>query len=255
MYKTYSLFLLLWAGLLMAETPQEKALRLVTEIDAANSGFQGEYAELEMVLINAYGDQTVRKLTSETTEVEGDGDRSVSTFLWPADVKGTRMLTWSHKTGDDDQWLYLPALKRVKRISSRNKSGAFMGSEFSYEDMGSQEIEEYTYVFDAEENIEGRPCWKISRDPVSKKSGYSKEVVWYDQEYMNPLRVEYYDRKGELLKVAIFFDYKKIDRWWRIGRIEMNNEQTHKKSILTWKERELSRAYNEDHFASDSLVD
>lgn len=228
---------------------------IARKVDKANEGFVGEYSEMEMVLINAHGDKITRKMVGETAEQADDGDRSISTFLWPADVKGTRMLTWSHKTGDDDQWLYLPALKRVKRISSRNKSGSFMGSEFSYEDLGSQEVEEYTYKFVEDGKEQGRDAWVVDRDPVSKRSGYSKERVWWDKEYLNPSKVEYYDRKGELLKVAVFSDYKKIDKYWRVGKIEVENVQTKKRSILTWTKRELGKAYDEDHFDSESLID
>ena len=246
---------LLSVSVLWAETPEEKGLRIAKELDSANEGFVGEFADLEMVLINAHGDQVVRKMTNETTETEGDGDRSLSTFLWPADVKDTRMLTWSHKDGEDDQWLYLPALKRVKRISSRNKSGAFMGSEFSYEDLGSQEVEEYHYTWLADEDYEGRACWKLERVPVSDKSGYSREVGWFDKEYMNPLRIEYFDRKGELLKIAAFREYRKIERWWRVTIIEMENVQTKKRSVLTWKDREIGRQFDSSRFASDTMVD
>ena len=239
----------------MAGTPEEEGLRITIELDKANEGFKGEYAEMEMTLINAHGDKTVRKLNSETMEMKNDGDRSISTFEWPADVKGTRMLTWSHKDGDDDQWLYLPALKRVKRISTKNKSGAFMGSEFSYEDLGSQEVEEFTYKYLGEEQFNGRDCWKIERYPVSKKSGYSKHIGWYDKEYMNPVRIDYYDRKGELLKTGIFSDYKLYDKLWRAGKIVMDNVQTKKSSHLIFTARELGKEFDEDQFSSDYLVD
>lgn len=246
--------LLLLAGTgVSAETPQDKGLRLAHETDAANSGFKGEYSEMEMVLINAHGDRTVRRLTTRVKEKKGDGDLSLSTFQWPPDVKDTRMLTWSHNTGDDDQWLYLPALKRVKRISSRNKSGAFMGSEFSYEDLGSQEVEEYSHKFLRDTELDGRACWLLERIPVSKKSGYSKEIVWMDKEFMNPLKIEYYDRKGELLKIGRFLDYKKHDQWWRVSAMEMENVQTHKKSVITWSVREIGKDYSEHRFSSDTL--
>ena len=199
MTKYLAVFMVLTGGL-FAETPEEKGVRIATELSVANDGFVGERSQVEMVLINAHGDRTVRKMINEIREKEGDGDQSISTFLWPADVKGTRMLTWSHKTGDDDQWLYLPALKRVKRISSRNKSGAFMGSEFSYEDLGSQEVEEFHHKFLEDTQVDGRDVWKLERVPVSKRSGYSKEVGYFDKEYMNPLRIEYYDRKGRVVE-------------------------------------------------------
>lgn len=253
MKKFFSLLALLAPLALLAQSPQQKGLQIARDVDAANNGFKGEYAEMEMVLINAHGDKTTRKLLNESIESEGDGDRSVSTFQWPADVKGTRMLTWSHKTGDDDQWLYLPSLKRVKRIASQNKSGAFMGSEFSYEDLGSQEVEEFTYKFLEDTSYENRPCWKIERVPVSPRSGYSKEITWMDKEYMNPVRIEYYDRKGELLKVGVFSKYVKYGKFWRANRIDMDNVQTKKRSELTWTTRELNKSFPDSRFASDSL--
>ena len=250
------LFLVLALGMsLWAGTPEDEGLKVAKLVDKANEGYEGEYSEVEMVLINAHGDQTVRKLITQVKEKMDDGDMSISIFQWPADVKGTKMLTWSHKTGDDDQWLFLPALNRVKRISSRNKSGSFMGSEFSYEDLGSQEVEEYTYKLLEETQYEGRDVWKLQRVPVSKKSGYSKEIVWMDKEYNNPIRIEYYDRKEELLKIAAFGDFKAYGSYWRANRIEMENVQTQKKSVLTWQNRELGKSYSEDQFASDYLVD
>ncbi len=240
---------------LFAGTPQEEGLRIARLVDESNNGFIGEQADMEMILINAHGDEVRRKMKAQTTEIDGDGDRSITTFQWPADVKGTRMLTWSHATGDDDQWLYLPALKRVKRISSRNKSGAFMGSEFSYEDLGSREVEEYTYTFLAEESYAGRPCWKLEQVPVSSKSGYTKEVAWIDQEYMNPVKVEYYDRKGELLKVGYFRQMKQYGKYWRADEIFMENLQTQKKSSVLWTTRQLGTRFEDYQFSSDSLVD
>lgn len=112
-----------------------------------------------------------------------------------------------------------------------------MGSEFAFEDLGSQEVEKYTYRFVEETEVSGRKTWLLERIPVSPKSGYSKEMVWMDQQYFNPLKIEYYDRKGELLKVATFQDYTQYDQLWRVNKIEMLNVQTKKKSIITWSKR------------------
>lgn len=231
----------------------QRGLEIARSVEDANNGFVGERSEMEMVLINAHGDRTVRKLTSEVRETENDGDLSRSTFLWPADVKGTQVLTWSHKQSDDDQWLFLPSLKRVKRISSSNKSGAFMGSEFAFEDLGSQELEKYTYALVEECERDGRACWLLERVPTSPRSGYSRERVWMDREYMNPLRIEYFDRKGELLKVAQFSEYAAYGKLMRAGRIEMANVQTGKKSVISWSRRELGVALAEHLFSSTAL--
>jgi len=243
------------AGIARAESTEQKGLTIARRADAANSGFRGEHATIEMVLVNAHGDKTRRKMISATLETSSDGDKSRIEFLWPADVKGTRMLTWTHKRGSDDQWLYLPAIKRVKRISSRNKSGSFVGSEFSYEDLGSQEVEQFHHKWLAVVKLAGRNAWKLQRIPNDKKSGYSREIVWSDKKYNNALKIEYYDRKGELLKTAKFSAFKRYGKWWRANQIDMVNHQTRKRSSLTWQMRKLGVQQDDDDFDSDELAD
>ena len=153
----------------LAETPAEKGLRIAEEADADQSGFGDTETTLTMVLRNRHGEESVRHFRTKTLEVDDDGDKSISIFDQPADIKGTAVLTYSHKVGTDDQWLYLPALARVKRISSKNKSGSFVGSEFAYEDLSSQEVEKYTYEWLADEpcpGVEAETCWLIERTPV-----------------------------------------------------------------------------------------
>jgi hypothetical protein len=236
-----------------ASTPAEQGLAIAQRADKANQGFVAERSRLTMELVNAHGDVTTRRMVIETLEGKDDGDRSRAVFEWPADVKGTKMLTFTHKRGDDDQWLYLPAVKRVKRISSNNKSGSFMGSEFAYEDLASAEVEKFSYKLLAEPALEGRACWQIERIPVDKNSGYGRQVMWMDKEYLNPLRIEYYDRKNELLKTAAFSGYRKHGQLWRFGKIEMNNVQTKKRSLLTWNERQLGAKLEPAAFDSAAL--
>jgi hypothetical protein len=240
----------------LALTPQERGLEIAKQVEKANDGFIGEQAQMEMVLYNAHGDKVIRRMLSKTQETATDGDRAISTFAWPADVKGTRMLTWTHKKGDDDQWLFLPAIKRVKRISSRNKSGSFMGSEFAYEDLGSQEPEKFKHkhLKDLEqgEGKDKRKLWLLEQIPTYR-SGYSKMVLWMDQIYMGPVRIDYYDRKGELLKTSEFTGYKKYGKYWRPGAIEIKNHQTRKRSIVRWKNRALFKKFTEDEFDSENL--
>jgi outer membrane lipoprotein-sorting protein len=237
----------------LAQSAEQRGTEIAKKSDAANEGFKSEMATLEMTLVNAHGDRTTRKMRSQAIEVAGDGDRSRIEFEWPADVKGTRMLTWTHKKGDDDQWLFLPAINRVKRISSGSKSGSFMGSEFAYEDLGSQEIEKYKWKYLGDEAIGGRKTAKLERTPVDERSGYSKQILWMDYEYQNPLKIEYYDRKGELLKTATFDGYQKLGKFYRPGKLSMINHQTKKSSVLTFSGRKLGEALKDKDFESDSL--
>ena len=129
-----------------------------------------------------------------------------------------------------------------------------MGSEFAYEDLGSQETEKYTdHKYLGSETVDGRRCWKVHRIPTERRSGYSKQIVWMDIEYQNALKIEYYDRKGELLKTMTFTGYTQYGRYWRASRIDVINHQTRKKSSLTWTKRSLGAAVDETEFESESL--
>ncbi len=242
-------------GLLLPDSAHaETGLDIMTRADKANAGFKDESSDSELILINAHGDRVVRKTAMRILEQSGDGDRSIITFLWPADVKGTKMLTWAHKTKNDDQWLYLPAFNKVKRISSRSRSGSFMGSEFAYEDLGSQEIEKFTYKLVKEEKVAGRDCWVIERVPTYK-SGYSRQLVWMDKGYMNAVKIEYYDRKAELLKTSEISGYAKHGKFWRFAQIEIKNHQTQKRSILKISNRKVGMGVDASDFEKRALSD
>ena len=226
-----------------SEDPSKKGLRIANEAEQKNNGFIGEVSDLEMILIDAYGSRITRKMQGKVLEVSDDGDKSLNIFLNPTDVKGTKMLTWSHKTKDDKQWLYLPSLRRVKKISSKNKSSSFMGSEFSYEDIGSQEVEKYNFSYvKLGKSKSGEEVHFIERIPKSK-SGYSKQIIQLSTKHLNAVYIEYYDRKNELLKVADVQDFKtykvKGKSIYRASQIHMKNLQTKKESIFKWSNRKL----------------
>jgi len=144
--------------------------------EKALSGFEDSTSSMQMKLINAKGQQKIRTMKMKVLEGE-DEDRSLMEFLTPADVKGTKFLNYEHVDKDDDQWLYLPALKRVKRISSKNKSGAFMGSEFAYEDLSAFNVKKYHYEGEAKEvMLDNKEIYQTYSVPVSKNSGYTKLI-------------------------------------------------------------------------------
>ncbi len=254
---TCAIAVVLSASLVYANTDaSNKGYQLAKKIDDTNNGFVGDYAELELILYDAHKNKIVRKMNARSMETDDSGDRSINTFVWPADIRGTRLLTWAYDDkDDDDQWIYLPVAKRVKRISSRNKTGSFMGSEFSYEDIAGNELNKYQYTYIGEEKLKGRDTWVVERIPTSPRSGYSKQKVWFDKGYMSILQIEYYDRKGELMKVSNYDDFKKFDRWWRAQKVTMNNVKTQKSSVVVWLDYKLGINYDEDEFNPDSLQD
>ena len=237
-----------------AETPEEKGRAIAVEADKRNSGWKDQKSDLKMILRNKQGQETERNIRNKQLEVEGDGDKSMSIFDSPADVKGTAFLSYTHAIKPDDQWLYLPALKRVKRISSNNKSGPFMGSEFAYEDLTSQEVEKYTYKWIKDETIEGHDTFVIERYPAYEHSGYTKQVAWIDKEMYQPWKVNFYDRKGDLLKTLTYHDYKKyLDKYWRPDRMEMVNHITGKSTTLLWENYTFDNGFTDRDFDRNSL--
>ncbi len=237
------------------ETAEEKGLQIATEADRRDDGFGDYTADMTMILRNKQGKESRRAIRTRTLEVPGDGDKSLSIFDTPRDVKGTAFLTFSHKTGDDEQWLYLPALKRVKRINSRNKSGSFMGSEFAYEDIASQEVEKYTYKHIGEEEYRGQLCFVGESYPVDKKySGYTKRITWLDTNEYRLQKVEFYDRKNSLLKTLTVDGYQQyLGKYWRPDTMTMVNHQTGKTTTLNWNNYSFQTGLTDKDFNSTSL--
>jgi outer membrane lipoprotein-sorting protein len=249
-----ALLLCLLSFSLQAQTPEEQGLAIAQEADRRDSGFGDYTSDVKMILKNKQGQESTREIRSKTLEVDGDGDKSMTIFDEPADVKGTALLSFTHKEGPDDQWLYLPALKRVKRIASDNKSGPFMGSEFAYEDISSQEVEKYTYMFLRDDTLDGMEVFVFERYPVDTKSGYTRQIVWLDKEHYKERKIEFYDRKNSLLKTLLLTDYHQyLDQYWRAHDMHMENHQTGKSTLLLQSNYQYRTGLSDRDFDKNSL--
>jgi outer membrane lipoprotein-sorting protein len=238
----------------LAETPEEKGEKIAIEADRRDTGFGDYRADLVMTLKNRHGDESRREIKTRNLEVAGDGDKSLSLFQTPRDVKGTAFLSFSHKSGPDDQWLYLPALKRVKRINSSNKSGSFMGSEFAYEDIASNEIEKYTYRYEKNEACAELTCFVYERFPTDPNSGYTRQVVWMDTDEYRIQKIVFYDRKDSLMKTLIYKDYGRyLNKFWRASEMHMENHQTGKSTTLKWKGYKFKTGLTDKDFNKNAL--
>ncbi len=242
------------SGLANAETPEEKGLRIAREASIRNDGFGDFTAAMTMVLHDRQGRESVRKMRFRVLEMPGDGDRSLFVFDEPRDVQGTALLTHAHINAQDDQWLYLPALKRVKRINAAKRSGSFMGSEFSYEDMGSQEVEEYTHKYLRDEPCGEFTCTVTEQVPLDKKSGYSRKVVWQDTIELRIQKMELYDRKKSHLKTLTFSNYRQyLSQFWRAGLQTMVNHLTGASTMLKWEDFRFRNDLDESEFTQAVL--
>lgn len=241
-------------SLAVAETPEEKGFAIALETDNRDKGWQDSSAVMKMVLRNRHGQESVRQIRVVNLEMEGDGDKGLTVFDEPRDIKGTAFLSYSHALVADEQWIYLPALKRVKRISSSNKSGPFMGSEFAYEDISSFEIPKYNYLYLRDEVLDGIDCFVLELRPQYQYSGYTKSYVWVDKvEYRNQ-KVEYYDRKGSLLKVQRLTDYQLyLNQYWRAHTMTMDNKQNGKSTTLYWTNFKFKTGLTSADFKKNDL--
>ncbi len=233
---------------------EDKGLAIAKEANARDTGWKDTAAELTMLLKNKQGESSSRELRAKSLEVLSDGDKSLMIFNTPADVKGTALLSFAHKTADDEQWLYLPALKRVKRIASDNKSGPFMGSEFAYEDITPQEVEKYTYKFVKDDKLDGVDVFVFERYPVDKNSGYTRQIVSMDKQHYRIHKIDYYDRKSALLKTLTFKGYKQYGKFWRAADMAMVNHQTGKSTQLVWKDYKFGSGLTEREFDQNALA-
>jgi len=241
---------------LLAETPEEKGFAVAARSDRSDRGFGDSTVRLEMVLRNQAGKEARRELTIRTLEVEDEsrGDLSLVVFDSPPDVAGTGLLSHARILEPDDQWLYLPALKRVKRISSVNKSGPFVGSELAFEDFTALELEKFSYRYLGEEPCGELTCDAVERIPRYEHSGYSRQKAWVDRDVYQVRKVEFYDRKDALLKTLTLDDYRQYDGGtWRAHRLSMVNHVTGKSTDLRYGDYVFGSGLGEDDFSTGAL--
>ena len=236
-------------------TPEAAGEAIFREVDRRESGYQDLKVDLEMILRTAKGSESRRSLRIRQLEVPDDGDRLLVVFDTPKSIRGTALLSYAHKVEPDDQWMYLPALKRVKRIASQNRSGPFLSSEFAYEDMALQEVEKFTYRFVGMEDRAGEPVFVVERFPTDEHSGYGRQQVLVHGEAFRIEHIEYFDERDRLLKTLEVSGYRLHgDRFWKADQMLMRNEQTGKSTELRWANFEFATGLDADRdFSTNSL--
>lgn len=232
-----------------------KGLALARAAEARDAGYGDVEVVMTMTLRNKAGDEALRSLRSRVREREDGSEQSLIVFDEPRDVAGTALLTHERLDGDDDRWLYLPALKRVKRIAGSGQSGAFMGSEFSFEDLGGQSVEKYDFRWLRDEDRDGMPMHVLERRPRDENSGYVRQIVWMDQAELRLHRVEFYDRRDQLLKTLSVdgFVAAKGDRW-RPQTLTMVNHQNGKSTVLAFSDYRFDNGFSDADFDDRRLA-
>lgn len=231
-------------------------LSVMKQVDKANQGFKGEKSTMVLTLTDAKGSSVERELSAQIHEDNKSGNKSLVEFHRPLDVKGVKLLTWSNIGSANSQWLYLPKFRRVKKINGAGAGGSFMGSEFSYEDIGGMTLDKYKYKLLKEEKFNNEDVWVIEATPKSKSS-YKRQETWISKKFNAAMQVKYYDKKNKLLKVSSVEGFKPIKvgsrSFYRPSKISMKNQQNKKSSALTWKDRKVGVSITPSTFRSTSL--
>lgn len=217
--------------------------------------------DVTMRLINASGQERVRETTGPSKLIPGTTDnRRLITFQAPADVHGTKTLLVEHSMRDDDMWIFLPAMKKVRRLVASNKKDSFVGTDFSYGDVIGHKVAEWDHKLLREEKLDGKDCYVVESTPkrpeVRENSGYSKYVSWIDKESWVEVHTEVYDTSGELLKKITNSDVRKVDpkndKWFAMKQMAENVETGHK-TILEFKNYKANVGVRDDVFTPRSL--
>ncbi len=240
---------LLLPGVVRAETPEAQGLAIAQAIRAKASGYGDQVVSIEMKLENGSGQSAVRKIRVSTLERPDEATYSLIVFDSPADVRGTALLSRG-----EDQWLFLPASEQVRRISTSNRSGAFVGSEFSYEDLTSTAVSAYTWKLLGQQPCGSSTCLTLESKPKDERSGYSRRILWLEASTRRPLKLEYFDRKETLLKTLSYGEWQSYEsKFDRAHRWTMQNHQTGKVTSLRFENFKFQNGFSESDFSQAKL--
>jgi hypothetical protein len=252
--------LLVWAGSPVYAADDPKAREIMQRVQDRDDG-DNQTSKMEMVLIDKRGNKRVRELQTFAKD-KGEDDYSMMFFLSPADVKDTGFLTYDYdeEERDDDQWLYLPALKKSKRIASSDKSGSFMGSDFSYADMTERPMSKYEYKLLQEGEVDGQPVWVIQSTPIDEEeideTGYEKSIVFVRKDNDVVIRSKIWVKKGNRNKYMEVQELEQIDGIWVNTLMTMTTkkgDQTLHRTILRTSDVKFGQDLDFDSFSVRGL--
>ena len=250
------------AELAAKSSPADKAQAVLADLGKKNGGYRDMRSDVEMSIKDASGSEVKRHFHIDVLEkqAQDDGDRSLLTFDSPADVKGTALLSHAQPGGDDEQWVYLPSSKRVKRIAqtASSKSGAFMGSEFTYEDLTGADARRYDWTFLGTESCNGVTCAKLQATPRDGNSAYARRIVSIEIGQSRVQSVDFFDKGGALLKSLRDDNYTQVpgaagSSYWRASSWTMDNKQTHRTTVLSFSGMKVGTGLSAGDFSSAKL--
>jgi hypothetical protein len=225
---------------------------IMIKVDERDDGETRE-CQMKLTLINKAGDKRIREVISYQKDY-GKDTKSLMVFKRPADVKGTGYLSWEYDNENqaDQRWLYLPALRKTKKITGSSSDDYFMGTDFTYDDMGDRNVDEDTHTLLREEKLNGRKCWVIKSIPKEKDNDYKAKTLWIAQDLNMMVKVEYFNAYG-LLKILKLTDIVQIDGIWTARKMVMDNKQKKHKTILEYVDTKYNLPLKDNFFRTSIL--
>lgn len=210
-------------------------------------------SRVSMRLINAQGKQRLREMTMLRKNLGADGEqRYYIYFHKPSDVKGTSFMVWKYPAKDDDRWIFIPAIKLVRRIAADDKRSSFVGSDFTYEDISGREAGDETHSLLRSEDWQGRPTYVIESRPKATID-YVRRVSWIDRDRHVPLKEEYYDARGEMLRIFTADEVKLVDGLWTASRRTMRDKQSGHRTVVLLEDISYNIGLGDDLFTQRYL--
>ena len=218
-----------------------------------------EEEHLLLKLVSKSGAVKERRLARWTMSAAGDLDKILVRFLAPRDVENTGLLTWEARDGNDDQWLYLPATKKPKRIAASGKKNRFMGTDFTFEDMRPENVAVNRYTLAGSEAVDGQDCWVIESVPANERqaadTAYSRRRLWLRKDGLALVKREYYDRQGRLEKVETMRKLVNVKGTaWRSSEYEMHDVQNGTKTLVVVEKRTVDKGLRDEFFSEAELT-
>ena len=218
--------------------------------------YKDSYIKLKMTLVNRLGEKRERMLINRTAKIDGLG-KTVTTFLYPDDVKGTKFLVEQAKGGGDDiQKIYLPEMDKIRRISSSQKNESFLGTDFTFGDFQSRDPDKGTHKNIGAEKMDGFDCWIVESIPnADEDSQYSKINSWVRKDNYLPVRVKFFDKEGNQIKELTTAQHYKQDGLWIAKTTTMQNLKKGSKTIIEVVEQKNNTGLSPDFFTERFLKD
>jgi len=227
--------------------------RDIMEQQQARHALKNETSTLVIVLVDKEGASTTRVLRRWSKDVGEGLFRTLMVFQEPRDIAGTALLSWQLAEGQNKQWLYLPGQEGLRRIASQGRKSYFMGTDFTYEDLQPDALDQYQYTITGSEVVDGEPCYLIEITPASKEkereSGYSKRLTWIRKDILYPVKIEFYDRRGHCIKTQTNHELIPLEgEGWACKKAIMSNHKTGHKTLMGLKEQDTDDPIDDSLF-------